>query len=70
MQPSIGGGSAGLDIGKTAASLIRHHGRKAAKVAASRASKLAEEGDREGAMEWLRISETVLEMIKKQKTVS
>ncbi|WP_298722608.1 hypothetical protein [uncultured Ferrovibrio sp.] len=70
MQPSIGGGSAGLDIGKTAASLIRHHGRKAAKVAASRANKLAEEGDREGAMEWLRISEAVLAMSKAQNPAS
>jgi hypothetical protein len=51
-------------IAKIAGLLVRFHGQKAVKVAATRASHLVERGDRGGAMEWLRISETVLAMVR------
>ncbi len=59
-----GHGCAGLDVDRTAGLLIGFHGRGAVRLAAQRANRLAEEGDRAGAFEWLRISEAVLALLK------
>lgn len=56
----------GLEPGKTAGLLLRFHGRRALRIAASRASMLAESGDRDGALQWLRISEAVREMLQRE----
>ncbi|WP_300296534.1 hypothetical protein [Ferrovibrio sp.] len=53
---------------KTAARLYQTHGRQGLRVAANRASKLAQEGDRGGAMEWLLISEAVQQIIQEKET--
>lgn len=60
-----GGGRAGLDIETTAEALIHHHGGKAPRIAATRAEKLAQDGDRDGAMEWLSIAEEVVRRIRR-----
>ncbi|WP_341912363.1 hypothetical protein [Ferrovibrio terrae] len=57
---------AGLDIRKTAGLLFGFHGRRALRIAATRANILAESGDRGGAIEWLRISEAVREIIRQE----
>lgn len=67
-MPQLENGAAGLDIVKTAGLLFRFHGRRALQIATTRANSLAEGGNRGGAMEWLRISEAVLKLIK-QKVV-
>jgi hypothetical protein len=54
----------GLEPSKTASLLFRFHGRRALRIAANRASMLAEGGDRAGALEWLRISEAVRDILK------
>jgi hypothetical protein len=56
----------GLDPRKTAGLLFRFHGRRALRIAAIRANFLAEGGDRGGAIEWLRISEEVREIIRRE----
>jgi hypothetical protein len=56
----------GLEPGKTAGLLFRFHGRRALRIAASRASMLAESGDRDGALQWLRISEAVREILQRE----
>lgn len=56
----------GLEPGKTAGLLLRFHGRRALRIAANRASMLAEGGDRSGALEWLRISEAVREILQRE----
>jgi hypothetical protein len=59
-----GYGCAGLDIDRTAGLLVQVHGSLAVRLAALRANRLAEEGDRDGAFEWLRISEAVVALLK------
>ncbi len=59
-------GDQGLEPGKTAGLLFRFHGRRALRIAANRASMLAESGDREGALEWLRISEAVRDILQRE----
>lgn len=56
----------GLEPGKTAGLLFRFHGRRALRIAANRASMLAEGGDRAGALEWLRISEAVRDLLQRE----
>jgi hypothetical protein len=56
----------GLEPSKTAGLLLRFHGRRALRIAASRASMLAESGDRDGALQWLRISEAVREILQRE----
>ncbi len=56
----------GLEPGKTAGLLCRFHGRRALRIAANRASMLAESGDRAGALEWLRISEAVRDILNRE----
>lgn len=56
----------GLEPGRTAGLLFRFHGRRALRIAASRASMLAESGDRDGALQWLRISEAVREILQRE----
>jgi len=56
----------GLDPKKTAGLLFRFHGRRALRIATTRATSLAEDGDRGGAIEWLRISEAVRDIIQNQ----
>jgi hypothetical protein len=55
----------GLDPEKTAGLLFRFHGRRALRIAATRATTLAEGGDRGGAIEWLRISEAVRDLLQR-----
>lgn len=57
-------GGSGLDPMKTAVTLVYYHGPKALKVAAFRASRLAGDGDKTGALEWLEISEAVAKLIQ------
>lgn len=56
----------GLAPDKTAGLLFRFHGRRALRIAAHRASMLAEGGDRDGALEWLRISEAVRDILQRE----
>lgn len=56
----------GLDPQKTAGQLFRFHGRRALRIATTRATTLAEGGDRGGAIEWLRISEAVRDLIRRE----
>lgn len=56
----------GLEPRKTAGLLFKFHGRRALRIAASRASMLAEGGDRAGALEWLRISEAVRDILERE----
>jgi hypothetical protein len=55
-------GGSGLDPVRTAVTLVYYHGPKALKVAATRANHLAESGDKDGALEWLEISEAVAKL--------
>lgn len=56
----------GLEPSKTAHLLCRFHGRRALRIAAHRATLLAEGGDRDGALEWLRISEAVRDILQRE----
>lgn len=56
----------GLEPVRTAGLLFRFHGRRALRIAANRASMLAEGGDRDGALEWLRISEAVRDLLQRE----
>lgn len=56
----------GLEPQKTAGLLFKFHGRRALRIAANRATMLAEDGDRLGAIEWLRISEAVRDLLKQE----
>ncbi|MCW0235296.1 MAG: hypothetical protein OJJ21_16980 [Ferrovibrio sp.] len=56
----------GLEPARTAGLLFKFHGRRALKIAANRATMLAEDGDRDGAIEWLRISEAVRDLLKRE----
>ena len=56
----------GLEPSKTAGLLFRFHGRRALRIAANRAGMLAEGGDRQGALEWLRISEAVRDLLQRE----
>ncbi|MCR6630950.1 MAG: hypothetical protein NVV74_13385 [Magnetospirillum sp.] len=51
-----------LDVWHIAGLLIRHHDRRALGIAARRAMRLGESGDRDGALEWLEISRAVREL--------
>lgn len=56
----------GLTPEDTAGLLCRFHGRRALRIAANRATMLAEDGDRAGALTWLRISEAVRDILQRE----
>lgn len=54
----------GLDPENAARMLFNFHGQRALRIAAMRANRLAEGGDKVGALEWLRISEEVMKILQ------
>lgn len=59
-MPEGGKRGAGRDPDMLISLILKHHGHRAIRVAAARASRLVEMGDRTGATKWLRISEALV----------